>query len=553
LRRHNATRHLCAATYLDDAYRNEIMRKILAQRRRWAAPSYGYDLVAVLRHARRAWWLSTGSALIITGGTAAAALAVPAPTLLCLTALAVWWLVQLRLRVTGDFWRSLIKRNPPEFYQQLTYRRRQANAGILIMLVLAFVGYGVAISRVPDSEVDPRVLADLKTAGLLLLALAAVAVATAIIRAVMVAGLSHMSPQRLPSMRLAHLDAEQHHTVTVYSGPIPFVGSGHPLSTWSFAQRLIRPPKRDLASELTGGGTAPGADQVDPSHAAHEPRLRERHREFDRLPFRAADLIRHLEQRLRALRDEPDPELRLPGLKVRHRVFVPGTESEWIPEYNDGKVVARAIANPGLPLRHYLACEISSWGGEIYTTVHMHVSLQGRSLFLEFSTHVLPPTKAEYHVFDEDGTVGVKFAVRSVAGALWRLPASFGAAVAGIVGGLRYAGSMLVGASSRERARERGLDVGAEVSARELGSDMTTHDWFQYRDVMKHWKIIERRMLSTVLDFLEDRGVDVTEYRQRAIAVLNRGVINVGSGSVQVSGAVGDNNVVETDAATASV
>ena len=45
-------------------------------------------------------------------------------------------------------------------------------------------------------------------------------------------------------------------------------------------------------------------------------------REFHTLPFRTIDLIADIEERLRRLRDEKDPELRLPGLKVRQAVFV---------------------------------------------------------------------------------------------------------------------------------------------------------------------------------------------------------------------------------------
>jgi hypothetical protein len=309
---------------------------------------------------------------------------------------------------------------------------------------------------------------------------------------------------------------------------------------------MVKPPKNgsntfeDALSALATA--ARGADfNAQPEHE----------REFDRLPFRAIDLIQHLEERLRGLRDETNPELRLPGLKVRHRVFVPGIEGEWIPAPDDNAVVARAIANPSLPLRHYLACEISSWGGEIYTTVYMHVSLQGRSLFLEFSTFALPPTRSEYHIFDEEGKTGLGFAVASILGALWRLPEAIGQIPRDLARAIRYMTTTLVGMSGRERAQERGLDIGAELSARELATDLQHQDWFQYRDVMKHWKIIERRMLATVLDFLHSRGVDVTEYRQRAIAVLNRGVINVGSGSVDVSGVIGDNSSVQVSGAAA--
>ena len=49
------------------------------------------------------------------------------------------------------------------------------------------------------------------------------------------------------------------------------------------------------------------------------------------------------------------------------------------------EVMTEAIARPSDVARHYLACQVVSWGGEIVTTVFVHVSLQGRTLYLEFS------------------------------------------------------------------------------------------------------------------------------------------------------------------------
>lgn len=39
---------------------------------------------------------------------------------------------------------------------------------------------------------------------------------------------------------MATIDAQQRHPITVYSGFRPFIGSGIPVRTWSFAQRLVR-------------------------------------------------------------------------------------------------------------------------------------------------------------------------------------------------------------------------------------------------------------------------------------------------------------------------
>jgi hypothetical protein len=98
--------------------------------------------------------------------------------------------------------------------------------------------------------------------------------------------------------------------------------------------------------------------------------------------------------------------------------------------------------------------------------------------------------------------------------------------------------------------QEQGIDVGAKVSVRELGADVKTDEvvgfkmntdinYFQYRDVVKHSKVVERRLLATVQDFLCDHGIDTKDYAQRAITILNAGIVQTG-GEMHFTGVVGE-------------
>lgn len=49
-----ATRHLCAGTYVDEDFRDLVIDKVCASPHRRVAPSYGFDIVPVMRHAWRA-------------------------------------------------------------------------------------------------------------------------------------------------------------------------------------------------------------------------------------------------------------------------------------------------------------------------------------------------------------------------------------------------------------------------------------------------------------------------------------------------------------------
>ena len=63
------------------------------------------------------------------------------------------------------------------------------------------------------------------------------------------------------------------------------------------------------------------------------------------------------------------------------------------------------------------------------------------------------------------------------------------------------------------------------------------HHFFQESDAEKYAKIVERRLLETVREFLEEHNVDTAEFREREASVLNIGIANTGGGSVVNSGA----------------
>src|SRR4051794_31053243 len=54
-----ATRRLCAGVYLNRHFRDLVIHGVHNDCRHREAPSYGFDLVPVLEHARRAWVLGT--------------------------------------------------------------------------------------------------------------------------------------------------------------------------------------------------------------------------------------------------------------------------------------------------------------------------------------------------------------------------------------------------------------------------------------------------------------------------------------------------------------
>ena len=105
-----------------------------------------------------------------------------------------------------------------------------------------------------------------------------------------------------------------------------------------------------------------------------------------------------------ALQHDNDPETCLPELHVTDCVFVEGTRAGYPSgalaagrESDEVKqAIADAMARPSGVARHYLRAQVVSWGGGVVTTVFVHVSLQGRTLYIEFATYALYPVRPEY-------------------------------------------------------------------------------------------------------------------------------------------------------------
>jgi hypothetical protein len=367
----------------------------------------------------------------------------------------------------------------------------------------------------------------------IIITLVAVIALTAAVRARRLARLRFAVPCRRarPRRRLRAIEQQQRHPVTVHSGFKPFLGSGKQMRGWSFAQRLVR---------ANTGATGPA-------------------REFDRPPFTTSGLVSRLREVIADLQHDDNPETCLPDLLVADCVFVEGTRTAGVsaalaagPESDEVKqAIADAIARPSGVARHYLRAQVVSWGGEVVTTVFVHVSLQGRTLYIEFATYALYPVRSEYGTHQVGGGHAGERA-EAIGAAVVGLPARLleikhlASAPAILLPALRAASARMPMAALRG-------DIGAKFSVRESAmiqppteqKDESESGYFQAQDIAQHSKIIERRLIAALDDYLVKFGVDSSEFVQRTTAILNNGILNMGSGTVNAENtAVGENSTV---------
>lgn len=514
-----ANRRMCAGVYLDSDFRDLVLRKIYCDRNRWIAPSHGFSLTPLMVHAWRAWRLEVMQHVLIIAIFVTAGLwewRAPAIAASLLAALHVGRRLFPLIGEIAAFYRG---RGSYQEFERL--RKRQEPLGYAMLLSLgvcaAVIISGLRTNLLWHGPPGPLLARSGLAGGAVVLALVGgVLAALGAVRQLRLNSLLRKDTD-LPwphGQRLSLIKAQEEHPFSVYSSFTPFVGSGERIVTWSFAQRLIR---------ATTNADGKGAEYESP-------------------PFHAQSLVDHLKDKIKRLTYDTNPESRLPGLSVTDQVLIEGTHAYGYlplllnePDSDDVReAIADTIERSNDAARHYLACQVESWGGEIVTTVFVHLSLQGRTLYLEFSTYALLPTREKYHVIDEIRGTGPTAVVR----ATWRSLAELPSAPLGLwrlpLAARDLVRAFLARTDGTVKAR-KGVNIGATISAREAATEESPESYFQYRDIIQHSKIIERRLIASVAEFLEGQQVDTSEFWQRANTVLNYGVIMTAGGTINVT------------------
>ncbi|MEV6513262.1 hypothetical protein AB0M61_45090 [Streptomyces sp. NPDC051642] len=484
--RTKATRLLSAGTYLDPVYRRAVIRELLKNRFRVVAPSYGYDAVSVLAHAlaaRRLRRIQWG----VVGGSAVALLLLMSkgPLSAFVAAQLMFWVL----------WGAAYLRRIVTLHLLMTRLKETGPAG-------GFDG-------------------------------------------------SYPVGGKLTDALIGKIDREQagQTGLVFYGGFRPFVGAGEPLRDWANAQLLLGAPKNRLAArkdfDVNGSGSGADLDEVERKPV---------------VPFTVHDITSYVAARMDAeLRDEARRDERIEGLTVEQRRYTTAIRT------NDRTLGAGWSQLPGMDdlpgihwredydsAREYLCVRVGSWNEELVTSIFVGFDLKGDTLHTEFYTYVLGPLVREFHLVDRlpdsfDRRLAVRVAWDMVKAVprwcvtlpLWPLrvwplrlfPERFlPKPVRRLVRTWRSGRSSIeftvasatVDTSEFRLARyaNESVDCGALTSVREMATSDTYHHFFQQSDALKYSQIVERRLLHTIRQFLDEHHVDLADHDRAQTNIL---------------------------------
>lgn len=558
------TRYMCAGAHLDENFARSVVQQLEEEHHRALAPSYGVNIKIVQEHAQRSLRRVRERDRWIGYCLLASFLLQPLVTL-------VLWLLAAMLGGSGA--------NPPDPRPSRLARlipgltsfslRVQAVLGavfrvlavLAVSLLAAMVGEAFPAPLVWIHGLFPTVLT---TVPLLVLVPWAIAwnERTAAWRVI---------SQELTGTRFeaayerALADDDNPATdgnITVYSGYSPFVGSGSEVRSWDLTLNLI--PAQPLGGDLPHPRT-PWS-----------------------VPITAGEIVEGMAERLTALgAAAPGSPDGVAGLSVTEKLFVEGTvlrrygmrdsplTNAVLP--NDKKAPGARIPERIVhayrghqqgPIRHCLRIQVSAWGADLVLSVFLYIAVSGGTLYLESTTLLLPPVKEAYRI--ADSVAESRAAKAPQAGAATAEPPGAGDSVTGaqaVGAGLRALAASPASAYRAARAPRRRLvlrtdllksikedltfDYGARLSLRELAAGTDYRNYFQRVDVARIRQLIDKRTLDFLAGFLEDKGLDTSEFNDRRTTILNSGILMTGG---YMSGTIvaGENNAVNETAAERS-
>jgi hypothetical protein len=515
-----ATRYLCCGAELDEEFANKTLRELFVQPKRAIAPSYGIDLVPIVKHCVKARRRRTVRDLALLAVAVVELVLFPVPT--AIAALAVTLARDAEARVLGlvlgaglaaaGLWAIVGRPAPTPRAEWRTFSGdlwRALNWGLFghfeLFLVSLAIAYGLTVAIRYGEWYYAQWLVGHELSD------------------------ETFHPERTqvvlrPWMqrRLEEIAVQQYSNVTLYlhgSETPAFVGSGALGRWWSFSFSL-KPRADDAAARLRG-----------------------------LQPFTPVDLHRHIETHMRELR-RPEQGLAysLPGLDLEYHLFAPGwARDDGLPHHlrwPGGQIprdeIERIVNGPPGSLRHY-KCLSAEWqNGEMVVTTFLHLAMEGRSLYIEFTPCALAPINGRYkdvdvHKMPRFEDLWPEF-LRSLREGL---PALYGAPrhlidtyEAPRLERYRYE------RSERRVKRQRSIiDYGTHLSVRELASLsepkpalqlfdaehhlLTPRRHGQLLDTEKYTKTIATQVLDAVLEFLEARDLDTAEFEARRTEVLN--------------------------------
>ncbi|SMD23970.1 hypothetical protein SAMN05660733_07501 [Lentzea albidocapillata] len=289
--------------------------------------------------------------------------------------------------------------------------------------------------------------------------------------------------------------------VIVYHGYRPFVGSGTMFEPWSMALPL-KPAEEKMDAPLPGFALQELYERITSElvKTGRSPSLSPGHRlrglrTGDRVVISSVELIDHI--------DDAEARIVLP-------------DKDYSPQDTVSRsVVDELIARPMEWMRYFRSFQVETWDRDVVISAYLTFGLDDEMLYVEWTPCILHPINSEHRKIDVLSAQSLRPFAEAIVDLL-KFPASIPKRFATAVGWMNP-----IHQAEGTYVAER---YGASNSLRELASRSQVDNYFQLTDVERYIKVLESRLLRTLGEFLESKGISVTEFMEQAMQVTSNNV-----------------------------
>ena len=304
------------------------------------------------------------------------------------------------------------------------------------------------------------------------------------------------------------LDSIQQKTsenVVYYSGFSPFVGRGVEAGAWSFVVDIDR------------GGKNFGKS------------LRPERFEIEEL----YEIINKNILSLNITNLTVEDKILVNGKKIRdNRFFLPKVNKYPINKLSeeDFEIVAK---NENTDVRRYKIIEVTAWEGDLVFSNFIRFQKNDTNLFVESNSFLLPPIADTFRKIETlrhlSGFRETLFwIIGNILKTIFKLMFSFFKVFSFFQRGFSEMLGFEEAEIEKQVIRSNNFNYGAETSIRESVAQTYYMQHFQKLDKEMHQKTIEKRIFNCLGDFLESKGIDTSDFKDRETSILNSGVIVTG-------------------------
>lgn len=302
----------------------------------------------------------------------------------------------------------------------------------------------------------------------------------------------------------------QDSNIIIYDRFLPFIGFGSKLDSWSFTLD-------------TSKGKNEANNVISPSS------------------FELIELYSLLTARI--------DELDIKTLTIKDRLFVDGQKIDCMENLNllvnqfnrpicniDDDIVKSYINNINNYIRYYKCFHISLFDGDIVSSIFLRFTQIKQNLYIEFNIYLLPPLDEEYYkIVDSAKEISrykkvFEIALKTTIRFLFLLVFSPFIILAKIFSLLPKDKNK----KTKELIRKKLFNYGATTSMREYFSSLKYLKYSQILDQDMYSKVIQRRTLDTITEFLDSKGIDTSDLKDRKNTIYNNGII-VSGGSIETN------------------